>query len=371
MKSELSSVDLIYIVKEMGCLVDGRVDKIYQSGKEEFFFQFFVPKLGKKIVRITDKLFYFIESKKETKEPPEFCMYLRKKLGNAWIKSVKQIETERIVEFLFEVKNGKLKLVIELFGGGNLILTDENDIILTASKYKKFKDREIMPKKKYSCPKRDYNFKDLKNDELVTMFESSEKENIVKSLAIDLGLGGVYAEEVCYISKVSKDEPTESVSDDIINKLIKAIKKIVDSKIKGFVVYDKKKATDFTPFKLKYYEDKDMKEFSTFNEAVLFYFTEEFKDERKVKSDKDKKIEKLQRIIEEQKRMMKGMEKSEKENREKAELIYSNYQLINEVLLEIKKARKKFSWEEIEEKLKGHKLIKNVNSKEKRIVVDV
>ncbi len=41
------------------------------------------------------------------------------------------------------------------------------------------------------------------------------------------------------------------------------------------------------------------------------------------------------------------------------------------ILDEINKASKKYSWEEIKEKLKGHKVVKDVDVKEKRITIDI
>ena len=122
---------------------------------------------------------------------------------------------------------------------------------------------------------------------------------------------------------------------------------------------------------LDFYKNLEVKEFKSFNEALDYYFTHEYKEIKKEKSAYEKKLEKLERIIHEQKMMIEGMKKSEKENREKAELIYNNYQLIKEVLEEIKKANKKYSWKEIKEKLKGHKIIKELDVKEKKVVVEV
>ena len=38
---------------------------------------------------------------------------------------------------------------------------------------------------------------------------------------------------------------------------------------------------------------------------------------------------------------------------------------------EINKAAKKYSWKEIKEKLKGHKIIKEINPKDKTIVLEL
>ena len=54
----------------------------------------------------------------------------------------------------------------------------------------------------------------------------------------------------------------------------------------------------------------------------------------------------MQRITEQQKLTIEELKKEEKESREKGEAIYHNYQLIKEVLEELNKASKKYSWKE-------------------------
>ena len=66
-----------------------------------------------------------------------------------------------------------------------------------------------------------------------------------------------------------------------------------------------------------------------------------------------------------------NLKTKEDENRKKADLIYEKYQLIDTLLNELRKAVEKHSWEEIQKKLKGHKIIKKVNSKEKTIEIEI
>jgi len=44
---------------------------------------------------------------------------------------------------------------------------------------------------------------------------------------------------------------------------------------------------------------------------------------------------------------------------------------INEILTEINKAKNKYSWKEIKHRLKGHKIIKNIDEKEKNIIIEI
>ena len=102
MKTQLSSLEINYLIKELKVLVNGRVDKIFQVDKKEFYIQFHIPSIGKKILRITDKLMYLTEDKPEIETLPGFCAYLRKQLDNSRLKEINQKESERIIEIIFD-----------------------------------------------------------------------------------------------------------------------------------------------------------------------------------------------------------------------------------------------------------------------------
>ena len=134
------------------------------------------------------------------------------------------------------------------------------------------------------------------------------------------------------------------------------------------IIYKDKEMIDLVPFELEVYKDNEKKEFPTLSEAIDL-----FKSSTKVikKSAKEKQIEKQQRIIDAQEKKIKELEKKEEIDRAKGELIYQKYQEVDEILKEIKKATNKYSWKEIKDKLKGHKVIKEVNTKDKKIKVDI
>ena len=59
------------------------------------------------------------------------------------------------------------------------------------------------------------------------------------------------------------------------------------------------------------------------------------------------------------------------ENQRKGELLYENYQVVKDILDELNIAKKKYSWKEIKEKLKGHKLVKQINEKDQEVVIEI
>jgi len=68
---------------------------------------------------------------------------------------------------------------------------------------------------------------------------------------------------------------------------------------------------------------------------------------------------------------IKELENKETKEREKGDLIYQNYELVNDIITELRKASKKYEWNEIERRLKGHKTIKSVNSKDKTVEIEI
>jgi len=374
MKKNITALELSYVLKELRVLLDAKLDKIYHPNKKMLLLQFHITGTGRKILRIfVPDYIYFTDYKEKSPEKPSgLCMVLRKNLEQSRLRSIKQLNSERIVELLFEKKD-KHKLFIELFSPGNIVLCSEDNTIISALETKKWKNRTIRGGIKYVFPKHELNFFDLGKKELKELLKGTEKDSIVTCLAIDLGLGGVYAEESCLLAKVDKKISPKKITEDTLNSLVKAIKSLCNKKINACSVYDKKELVDIVPFELAFYKDFEKKQFKSYNPALDSYFTKQVKKEETDESESryKKELEKLNKIIEEQKKQVERMELSIKTNNEKAELIYSHYKLVDEILKGIKKAREKYSWKEIKEKLKGHKIIKGIDEKESKITIEL
>jgi len=369
MKKQLSSLDLYFLVKEIKELENSRIDKIYQPEKELIVFSLYKTNIGKKILRIDiGKSIYIIDEKEEFGETLGFGMFLRKHLSGYFLTGIEQLEPERIIKLIFEAKDDKKYFYLEFFGKGNAVLCDKHNVILNALEHHEFRERVVKPKLKYVYPIMSYNVFDLEDSHLVNLFKNSKKDSLVICLATELGLGGLYSEEVCLETNIKKDRNPKDIDDKEIQSICSTIKKITSHKIEAEVVLENENVIDFMPFDLKFYENSGKKGFPTFNEAISYFYSH-LKQAKE--TEYDKKLKSLQRIIEQQKMTIEQLKKEEKELREKGELIYQNYNLVKEVLDEVNKASKKYSWKEIKEKLKEHKVIKEVNEKERKVVVEV
>lgn len=370
MKKQLSSIDLHYLLKELEILKDSRIDKIYHPEKGLLVFSLYKTNAGKKLLRIEiGKALFIAEEKEQYEEILGFGQLLRKHLDGYFLVDIEQLKPERIIKITLKTKEETKCLYIEFFGKGNVILCNEHDAIINALEHHEFRERVVKPKLKYVYPIMSYNLFDLEENSLSNLFKNSKKDSLVTSLATELGLGGLYSEEVCLLSNIDKNTNPKNIDEKQIHLIVTSIKKIINNKIDAKAIFDENNnVIDVVPFDLKYYEKHKKQEFKTFSETVSYFYSQ-FKEMKE--SVADRKIKELQRIIETQKQTIEELRKEEHELRHKGELIYHNYSLIKEVLDEINKASKKYSWKEIKEKLKGHKLIKEVNEKDRKVIVEI
>lgn len=369
MKKQISSLDLHYLSRELQILEDSRLDNIYQPEKCSLVFQLYKSNAGKKMLNaIVGEAIFLIESREENLEPLDFCMLLRKHLGGMWLRKIRQIGSERILELEFGSKDESKRLYLEFFGRGNAVLCGKDGMIINSIEHHEFKDRKVMPKIKYAHPEMKYNFLNLKMEDLAEMLKSSKTESLVKCLAIELGFGGVYSEEICLSSDIDKGINPGDVEEKGIKRVYSAINNIINNKTDAKVILKNGEVVDVNPFELEFYRDFEKKGCNSFSEALNFFYS---RFRPKAKSEYEKRMEKLQSRIHEQAGAIESLKKEGQELREKGEIIYYKYALISEILGEINKASSRLPWKEVKERLKNHKVVKEINEKDRKVVVEV
>ncbi len=147
------------MVNELQEFVGFYVDRFYELGDGRFRI-----KLSKKgaqanlqiILSHTINKTKYIE---KGEQPTDFTMAVRKRIEGFQIKSIKQLNNDRIV--MLELKKGdsEANLIAEMFGGGNLIITDNTMGMLLVYKRRQFKDRTMAPHLEYKAPKRSSEYK--------------------------------------------------------------------------------------------------------------------------------------------------------------------------------------------------------------------
>ncbi|MBN2052373.1 NFACT family protein [Candidatus Woesearchaeota archaeon] len=370
MKQELTSLDLYYLVKELQDLVGARVDKFYEQSedKKEFLFVFHKTGPGKMMLRIKLPSLAYITDFKQTfpDTPPGFCMFLRKHLGSGRIKEVRQKGFDRILEIVFDTKEGSRILICELFSKGNMVLVDEDYKIKGLLESQNWEARTVRGGTKYEYPPAQLVTQSINEEQFKKIISETKMDLAVKSFAVDLGLGGLYAEELCKRAAISNDK--KKLDDKEIKKVYVEIKKLFEEKIKA-----NKFGDDIVPFELLLSEGTEKDYYESFSKSLDDHLSIKAAGaaEEKAIREKQGRQDKVSVVIEKQEQRLKELEQSIVDNQRKGELIYEHYQEIKELLDNINLDRKKMSWEELKKKYAGNKLIKEINEKEGKVVVEL
>lgn len=340
MKNRVTSFDVYAIVNEFQFLVNSYIDKIYQPSKDELFIKI-NTKGGKKVVYIKVGRFICIsERERKSEELKPFAMLLRKYIRNGRIEKIEQLGFDRIVLMKIR-KESEYNLIIELFGDGNVILLKENEIVQPLFS-QTWAHRVLRKGVQYTAPPSS-NPLALTFEEFGRVLRKSERD-LVRTLAVDINLGGLYAEEICLISKVDKHASTSELNDEKTFLIFKSLQRLVEllKTPKPCIVYDDERKIDVLPFPLKIYGSKNLKEFKSFNDALDEFFI----DVKEIKpSVTESIIERYERQAEQQRTAIKKFESEIEENRSKGEFIYTHYAEIEEIVDRIIEVKDREGWE--------------------------
>lgn len=375
---QISSLDLYYLVKEFKILENQRIDSFYfEDGT--FYIKIYVKQKGNHY--LTNKVSKFIflgNEKKESTQPPNFIQYLRKYLKNAFIDTIEQIENERILKIKITKKNEKdefdiFYIFMELFSNGNVILTDENLNIKNSLTKKIYKDRAIKVHEKYELPpQKEISIFNLDEKKFVSMFENEDLE-MVKFLATRFGIGGKFAEEVCFRANIDKN--IKRLELNKFDNLIEKLKELPNQEIKSFGIYKNEELVDFVPFNFNLINDKDKKEFSNFNDVIKTYFKEFLEENDKHEEELKKELNKLKRRLKTQEKQKETVLKDYEKYNKIGNKIYEHYSLIEELLESINKASKEKGWDSVKKTIKENKklskIVRVLNYKNNEIILNL
>ncbi|MDY6776568.1 MAG: ribosome rescue protein RqcH [Candidatus Nanohaloarchaea archaeon] len=377
MKKEISSADLKALMQELRVLEGARIDKFYQRGNELIIH---VYKPGDRKYRLflaPGKAFLSRYKREMPDRPPGFCMHLRKKLGGAVVERVEQYDFDRVLEFHFEDS----VLVAELFREGNYVLTNKNREVQAAMRTGDIGGREVHTGERYDYPgggtgpgEVDRGFlQDFPDDDLVVV------------LASEAGLGGSYAEEVCARAEVDKKKNVGELSsgeeDRVLDALHGLMERLDTGKLEPRVYHDDGVPVAATPVPFETYAGKEAESYESFSEALDTYFTESEKARmRRKKEEKyEEEKERLEHRLRQQEEKLEGLKRSVDEAKEKADLIYENYTLVEDILDSVRSAREQYSEDEIRERLESERAegvpeaeaIESLDLGNGRVVVDI
>ena len=372
-KRELSSIDLAALVTELGRYEDAKVDKAYLYGEDLLRLKMRDYDRGRVelMIEVGDVKRAHMADPDHVSDapgrPPNFAKMLRNRLGGADFAGVSQYEFDRILVFEFERPDANTTIVAELFGQGNIAVLDEHGDVLQSLETVRLKSRTVAPGAQYEFPDSRINPLSVSYDAFEREMEASTTD-VVRTLATQLNLGGLYAEEICTRAGVDKElsieEADESVFREVYDALDDLSARVTTGEFDPRVYLDDETVVDVTPFALAEHEAAGLDEepYDNFNDAVDEYFyrfdrsAEETDDTEPTTSrpDFEAEIAKQNRIIEQQEQAIAGFDEQADQERAKAEALYANYDLVDEILTTIQNARDEgVPWDEIDETLQA------------------
>ena len=297
------------------------------------------------------------------KLPTSFAMMLRKYLEGGRVLAIEQHGLERIVSFEIGRKETTYRLVVELFDEGNIVLCDTDWRIIKPLWHHRFKDREVVPGAEYTLRDRPAPVPDPAS--FRALLAGSDRD-LVRTLAVDLRLGGAFAEEVCLRAGVERSVVSSEVEPARVHAALVSL--VADVVASPTPVIDGKGAWPITLATLT-----TPGPYPSFEEALEAFYP--LKPPEKV-VERREQVSREDRMRRRQEQALAGFEEKIRRNERIAELIYEQYPVASEVITTLAAASRRLSWQEIAKVLKGAdnpvaRLIVSVDPATASVVVDL
>ena len=385
-KEGMDSFDIICLVLELNKMVNGAViDNVYQTDERTIILSLRHPKQD--LIIEAGKRFHLTKySIEKPPQPSQFCRSLRKHLRDGFLREIRQKDFERIVTVEISGREGAFNLVCEIFGKGNIILLDQENKIIQALTYRRMRDRNVARGGVFEYPPRSgLNPMEMTLRQLEQIRDFKTK--LIIALTKLLSISGLYAEEALKKAGVNKNQNSNLLTDQQIEKIYCSIKDLTSNLRLGaispqIVLDEGNNWISVLPFPLSVYEKFSSKPYITFNEAADEYFTN--KATKAVWEQADARVEnqirKLERVLKQQENRLKSLKEDLEKNQLIGDLIYSHlneFQAVRQIILRQRESG--IGWEKIISdfrEAKGKKLfpasfVESIEPKKGIVVVNV
>ena len=282
------------IVRELKATVEnGKISKIAQPESDELLLTIKSPAGQYRLLLSASAslpLAYLTASNKPgPMTAPNFCMLLRKHIGNGRIVSVTQPGLERIISFEIEHLNDlgdlcRKFLIVELMGKhSNIIFCNDQGMILDSIKHvssQMSSVREVLPGRNYFIP-----VTINKLDPLTVTKEAfiegvfSKPMPLSRALYQSLtGLSPCMAEELCFRASLESDRSAVSFGENeqlhlygVFSRMMEDVKNGIFSPV---ILYEQKEPVEFSALSLLQYQDAVSVSYDSISALLEQYYSE-------------------------------------------------------------------------------------------------
>ncbi len=365
---ELSGIELHAVVTELQPLVGAKIDQVYQAGAKELILQLHLPGSGKRLVRIVAGRLLYETSHRANTNASEFCLQLRRRIASATITAIGQLGAQRIVTCSLQ-KEHPMELILELFSKGNIILCGADRTIALLLERQHWQSRELRIGVRYVPPPDVAQIFTLQQGEFMALLAASEKDKLVTALATGLGLGGLYAEELCARAAVDKSTAPKALTDRQREAVGRAFVSLLGElgTPRGYLW----QSGAITPIPIT--QQALQREFATFHEALdaLISTTRARQQQLAVEQRYHQKIQQLRTIIEKQQHALAALEAQAAEETRKGDALYEHYLQVKKLLDSVGLARANGGWDAVRGLLARDSAVAVVDLKNKKVELEL
>ncbi|MFX1575913.1 MAG: ribosome rescue protein RqcH [Promethearchaeota archaeon] len=365
MNSGMSASDIFVMLREVKDILVGRwILNIYQlNGTLLFKFSSDSPNKNWLVIEPGKRMHLTSLTYERESKLRSFCKALRKQLRDHKVSEIEQHDFDRVIYLRAGPSEKRFTLVIELFGGGNAILLDPKDRIVSAMTFRRMRDRDIVRGAPFQFPPlRAKDPREISLKDLSAILDDSGHE-LIRTLARNLNMSGTTVEEILARAEL---DPQLTASDlsmkqkkALFNALNRYFQTLSEEPLSPLIIFNEdEEPIKVVPIESALYPNAKVKKFATFNGALDNFYSSHEEDSAvdEIEDQYQRDFNKLQRLRGQQQEHLDDMQTRAAQSREAANAIYQNLNVVEELISTIQEARKQsLSWKEISKRLEEGK----------------
>ena len=310
-----------------------------------------------------------IQTKPELSESTGFTLNIKKKLERSKFIGINQPDFERIIKISLNSKYEEYNLYIELFGEGNLILTDIKNKIIICEKKVIVRHRKISTGEIYQLPPpRGLNPLKINGDKLFDLAQQSTK-NIEAFLIDNISVGKDIIQECLKRLEINPNTQTNDLNHEYITKLVNLLQELINAisncETTPTLVYSESKKTMILPFTP--INTEKIKKFQDMSDASEEYFNHTLIPEKEIeiKKTEDFKYQKIQDLMINLSSQIKSLEEEKILIKTQADTLMSFSNIIQLMFIDIESNSKSKNTQNLIKKTFSNITVEKIDEKNK------
>ena len=233
---ELSSIELRYLVNEIRSRIISSSSGYYVSSinaitMSSLFLKLHHPMQEDIMFVLSTRGIWITRLKfKPVEENNSLESVAQKELERSKLELIEQIGSERIVSLKFRHPDGKVRIVVgEFFGGGNLIICNENMQIIAILNPIHVRHRTLSVGLRYVYPPaRGVDVFNITLDQMLSLRDGAKNLDVLRWIGRNISMPKKFVEEVINRAGIEVDKHAAQLSDDEVSKIYNTIKNIIN-----------------------------------------------------------------------------------------------------------------------------------------------